>query len=375
MPFTAATMVPGDLFDSAARLASACDARFGRLVDPADRVALLAEVWREIAGLGWPSVAIPEEAGGAGGTLRDVAALVEGGARSALALPIASAFGVVPILLAGAGDAGTRLLAGIAAGTHRVAAAIAPIHTAAAGAPMSARWSAGEPRISGAMIGVECPPEATQVLVACTVEGEAVLLLLAQDDARVGLRRHERIDSRPTVDLHFGEDRLLDGAVLARGEAVGRAAKKAIRAGALLSCVEAAAAMGALLEQTIGYLSNRVQFDAPLASFQVLRHRVADLYVAQENARALVSDLLERIASSDRWPDRELDLAKLHIGPASRRFAAATIQLHGGMGMTEELPASRLAKRLFMVEFEYGDSSFHEARLLADGRQHADGVA
>jgi alkylation response protein AidB-like acyl-CoA dehydrogenase len=371
MPFTAATMVPGDLFDSAARLASACDVRFARLVDPADRAALLAEVWREIAGLGWPSVAIPEEAGGAGGTLRDVAALVEGGARSALALPIASAFGVVPILLAGAGDAGRRLLAGIAAGTHRVAAAIAPIHTAAAGAPMSARWSAGEPRISGAMIGVECPPEATQVLVACAVEGEAVLQLLPRDDDRVTLRRHERIDSRPTVDLHFGEDRLLDGAVLARGEAVGRATEKAIRAGALLSCVEAVAAMGALLEQTIGYLSNRVQFDAPLASFQVLRHRVADLYVAQENARALVSDLLERIASSDRWPDRELDLAKLHIGPASRRFAAAAIQLHGGMGMTEELPASRLAKRLFMVEFEYGDSSFHEARLLAVG-QHPD---
>ena len=118
-----------------------------------------------------------------------------------------------------------------------------------------------------------------------------------------------------------------------------------------------------LLEQTIAYLNERVQFDARLASFQVLRHRVADLYVAQENARALVSGLLDRVAEGE-WPERELDLAKLHLGLASRRFAAATIQLHGGMGMTEELPASRLAKRLLMVEFEYGGTPFHETRLL-----------
>ena len=125
--------------------------------------------------------------------------------------------------------------------------------------------------------------------------------------------------------------------------------------------------MGALLEQTIAYLTSRVQFDAPLASFQALRHKVADLYVAQENARAMVAGLLEQIDEPGRWPARELDLAKLYLGPASRRFAAGTIQLHGGMGMTEELPASRLAKRLLMVEFEYGDTAFQEARLLREG--------
>ena len=364
MPFTAAPMTPGDLFDSAAKLASACDARFARLVHPQNRSALLAEVWREVSDLGWPSVAIPEDAGGAGGTLRDVAALVEGCARSALALPIASAFGVVPILLGGAGDAGRDLLTGIAAGTHRVAAAIAPVHSSAAGSSLSACWSDGMPRMTGAMIGVECPPEATHILVACPVEGEAVLLCLARDDARVSFRHHERIDCRPTIDFHFGQDLLLEGTLLARGAAVDQATAKAMRAGAFLVCVEAVGAMGALLEQTIAYLNTRVQFDVPLSSFQVLRHKVADLYAIQENARALVADLLDQVASHDAWPNRELDIAKLYLGPASRSFAAGTIQLHGGMGMTEELPASRLAKRLLMVEFEYGDTAFHETRLL-----------
>lgn len=365
MPFAAAPMTPGDLYESAARLAASCDARFARLADPKDRAALLAETWREVTALGWPSVAIAESAGGAGGTLRDVAALVEGAARSALALPLASAFGVVPILLGAAGGRGRDLLAGVAAGTHRIAAGIDPIHALASGSPMSACWSGDAPRLTGAMIGIECPPDATHLLLACTIADEVVLLLLERDDGRIAVRQHERIDCRPTIDILFGEDRVLDGALIARGAAVARARERAIRAGAFLACVEAVGAMGAMLEQTIEYLNGRVQFDAPLSSFQALRHKVAELYAAQENARALVSGLLDEIGGSEAWPERELDMAKLYFGPASHRFAAGIIQLHGGMGMTEELAASRLAKRLLMVEFEYGGTPFHEERLLA----------
>jgi alkylation response protein AidB-like acyl-CoA dehydrogenase len=270
-------------------------------------------------------------------------------------------------MLEAAGKAGVAALTGIAAGTQRIAVAFAPIHGEAAGSHFLASWDGAAPRLGGALIGVDCPPGVTGVLVATAIEGEPALLLLAQEARRMGLRHHERIDGRPTVDLGFGSDIRLDGALLARGTSVGRAMAHAMRAGALLTCVEAVGAMGALLEHTIAYLNDRVQFDNRLSSFQVLRHRVADLYVTQENARALVSGLLDRIAAGE-WPERELDLAKLHLGLASRRFAAATVQLHGGMGMTEELPASRLAKRLLMVEFEYGGTPFHEARLLEADR-------
>ncbi len=367
MAFSATPMVPGDLFESAAKLASACDARFARQAEPKDRAALLAATWQEVVALGWPSVAVPEACGGAGGTLRDVAALVEGGARAALALPLASALGVVPVLLDGIGTAGQDLLRGIAAGTHHVAAATDAIH----GDAFGAGWAGDAPRLSGAVVGIDCPPALTHVLLACTIDGEDVLLAMARDDARLSFQAHERIDCRPTIDVRFDGNTPLAGNVLARGPAVGRAVQRAVRAGTLLACVEAVAAMGAALEQAIAYLKERVQFDAPLSSFQVLRHRVADLYAEQESARALVSDLIEQVAASPDWPERDIDLAKLHLGPASRRFAAAIIQLHGGMGMTEELAASRLAKRLLMVEFEYGDTAFHEARLLAAARAAA----
>jgi alkylation response protein AidB-like acyl-CoA dehydrogenase len=367
MPFSAAPMVPGDLFESASRLALARDPAFARLPRPEERAAFLAEAWDEVAALGWPSVAVPEAAGGAGGTLRDVAALVEGGARGALALPLASALGVAPILLEAAGQGGMPLLAGLAEGAARVAAALEPLHGAASGSPFATSLEGAAPRLSGALIGVDGTPGVTHLLVATAIEGEPVLLAVDRSDARVRLWHHERIDARPTLDLGFGDGAVLDGTLLARGPAIAEAMARAMRAGALLVCVEAVGVMGALLEQTIAYLNERVQFDARLASFQVLRHRVADLYVVQENARALVSGLLDRVAEG-QWPEREIDLAKLHLGLASRRFAAATIQLHGGMGMTEELLASRLAKRLLMVEFEYGDTPFHEAHLLETQR-------
>lgn len=364
MAFSAMPMVPGDLFESAAKLAAACDGRFARLAEPAERAALLDETWGEVARLGWPAVMVPEATGGAGGELRDVAALAEGSARSALALPIGSACGVVPMLLGAAGEAAAELLAGIAAGTHRTAAAIAPIHADGAGARLTMRRAGGPILAAGALIGVECPPAPTHLLIAGDIDGEASLLVvtLAAHDAEV--RRHERIDFRPTLDLHVPDERPLVASVLACGPAMRDATARAIGCGAFLACVEAAAAMGALLEQTIAYLSSRVQFDAPLSTFQVLRHRVAELYAEQERARAHVADLIERIAAGE-WPEREISLAKVHFGEAARRFGATTIQLHGGMGMTEELAATRLAKRLLMIEFEYGDSAFHEARLLA----------
>jgi alkylation response protein AidB-like acyl-CoA dehydrogenase len=127
----------------------------------------------------------------------------------------------------------------------------------------------------------------------------------------------------------------------------------------------AVSAMGAALEQTVGYLNTRVQFGQPLASFQALRHRTVDLYVAYETARALMRHLLEQAEAGTPWAARELSLAKLHIGPAARAFAKEVIQLHGGMGLTEELAAVRLAKRLLLVEFEYGDSITRAEALLA----------
>ncbi len=366
MAFVAPPMLPGDLFDAASRLAASAGARLAATHDAKARSELLVVLWNEVAELGWPALTVPEEAGGVGGRLADIAALAEGAARSALLLPVSSVCGIVPLLLAAAGEAGIPVLRGIAEGRYRVASAIASVHTQSGCASARAGRSDGMLRLSGCLAGVETLPDATHYVVACEVEGEAGLVLLPQNCQSLALRHYERIDARATVDLCLDGVDLPEDALLAQGRAVEIAIGRTVEAGALLVCVEAVGAMGALLEQTIAYLLDRIQFGEPLASLQVLRHRTVDLYVALESARAMIAHLVDRASSGTNWPSRELALAKQHMGQASRRFAASTIQLHGGMGMTDELPSSRLAKRLLMVEFEYGDAAHHEALLLGD---------
>ncbi|WP_158292148.1 acyl-CoA dehydrogenase family protein [Paracraurococcus ruber] len=334
MPFDPRPMLPGDAYDAARRFAEASAATLAPLHEPAARAAELATQWAALLELGWPGMLVPEAQGGAGGTLLDLAALAEGAGSVALALPLAACCGVAPTLLAGQ-DA---LLAELAAGRLQPCVALAGGITLEAG------------RLSGRALGVETPPRPSHALLAV----EDALYLLDLGTPGAAFTRHERIDGRLTLDL----DLQGASAQLLAAEA-GTSVARACDLGALLSCVEAVAAMGTLIRQTIDYLLQRQQFGTALASFQALRHRVAEMYVAWRNLTGLVQAALREPG----WEN--IAFAKLRLGEAGRFVAEQAIQVHGGMGMTEELPATRLARRILMAEFEWGDRHVHAARLLA----------
>jgi alkylation response protein AidB-like acyl-CoA dehydrogenase len=350
MPFAATPLIPGDLFDSAARLAKTSDTRLALLADVPARAALLATLWDEAFALGWPAVMIPEDQGGAGGSLEDLVAIIDGAGRAALPLPLAATCGVLPVMLPDA--AAAQVLPYVASGAWRVAPAFAMLQRDPRQPGASAN---AQLRLTGALIGLEAPPGSTHLLLQCPVDGVPSLLLLPTDG--LPLRHFERLDGRPSIDVALDGVTLPASALLARGEAVAAAASAAQSLGALLVCVEAVAAMGVLIEQVVDYLSNRIQFGETLSRFQVLRHATVDLYTRQEAARAMVLELVAR--PSNR---RSLHLAKLHLGRVSRSVAQDAIQLHGGMGLTDELPASRMIKRLLTIEFDFGDQTHHAAK-------------
>jgi alkylation response protein AidB-like acyl-CoA dehydrogenase len=125
------------------------------------------------------------------------------------------------------------------------------------------------------------------------------------------------------------------------------------------------AALAALIRHTVSHLKERHQFGVALSSFQALRHRTADMYVRYLAARGL---LVHAFAEHDRMaPDlsRTLQLMKVSLAESARACAEAAIQMHGGMGMSEEVLATRLAQRLITSEFRYGDRLLHSARLLS----------
>jgi alkylation response protein AidB-like acyl-CoA dehydrogenase len=358
MPFTATPLIAGDAHDLAARIAAEADAEMAQLADPVAEAACLARIWSRIVELGWTAIAVPEEAGGVGGSLMDLAALAGGAGRAALPLPVAGACAVVPHLLGAA--PGHPILAAVATGEARMAAILPCAARDRGAAPLALE----DGRLGGSAVGVETPPDPTHVLL---VLGDALVLLPA-DAPGITRATSLRIDRRLTADWSFASVPVGGPQVLARGEAVVRCAEEARDLGALLTCVEATSALGALIEQTIAHLSTRVQFGAPLGTNQALRHRVAEMYVEYETLRGLVGHALRKAEEAGRPAWHDVAFAKLRLGHAGRFIAQAAIQCHGGMGMTDGLPATRLARRVMMAEHEYGDRAFQARRLLEAGR-------
>jgi len=368
MPFLATPLVGGDAFEMAQRIGLDADRELATLADPVDQAACLRRYWDRIAELGWMATAVPEELGGAGGSLADLAALAGGAGRGGLALPVVLSCAVVPMLLAITGEDRRTILADAATGQARICVIFPGAACDEAMQSPKLTVSDGHLTLDGAVAGIETPPDPTHLLLVCG-ETDPVLLLIPADARGVACTRYQRIDGRLAGDWTFGKVTVESDWILARGAAVAWRAEEACDLGALLTCIEGVSAMGAIIEQTIGYLSERVQFGVPLSSFQALRHRVAEMYVEYENLRGLVSQALRAASASDRLPWRDIAFAKLRLGEAGRFVAQEAIQCHGGMGMTEALPAIRLARRVMMAEFEYGDRTFHANRLLVDARQ------
>ncbi|WP_165585571.1 acyl-CoA dehydrogenase family protein [Roseococcus sp. SYP-B2431] len=353
MGFETKPVIGGEMYEMASRFATEAGEELAAIAEAHAQAACIGRHWAGIAELGWMATAIPETEGGAGGDLADLASLAAGAGRAALALPVAASCGVVPVLLAG-----HPILADVASGKARVAAILPGAARDADGKALSAAKA-----LDGDAVGVETPPDPTHVALAIGGD-EAVLLLVPTGAAGLQTATYLRIDWRLAADFHFGHVAIQPEWIVARGAQAMRRAEAARDVGALLTGVECVSAMGALVEQTIHYLLNRVQFGQPLATYQALRHRVAEMYVEYETLRGIVSRAL-RAAQSGEEASQAISFAKLRLGEAGRAVAESAIQCHGGMGMTEELPANRLCKRLMMAEFEFGNRVFHATRLLA----------
>ena len=124
--------------------------------------------------------------------------------------------------------------------------------------------------------------------------------------------------------------------------------------------------MEAIFAATLEYLKTRNQFGAPIGKFQALQHRMADMYIHLEQARSMALLAAVKLGSGDAHERRRIvSAAKFRVGQAAKFVGQQAVQLHGGMGVTDELPAAHHFKRLTMIELSLGDSDHHLARFIA----------
>jgi alkylation response protein AidB-like acyl-CoA dehydrogenase len=124
--------------------------------------------------------------------------------------------------------------------------------------------------------------------------------------------------------------------------------------------------MDALFAATLDYLKTRKQFGTPIGGFQALQHRMADMYIHLEQARSMAMLAAARMSCGDAEERRRVvSAAKVRIGHAAKFIGQQAVQLHGGMGVTDELPAAHHFKRLTMIEMTLGDVDHHLERFTA----------
>jgi alkylation response protein AidB-like acyl-CoA dehydrogenase len=215
-------------------------------------------------------------------------------------------------------------------------------------------------------------PAADVLLVSARTAGEP------QDAAGVSLFRVPRgtpglaLDAYPTIDGQRAADVYLQGVTVPASNRLGAegAALPAIEAaldlGLAALCAEAVGVMQALVDATVQYVQTRQQFGQPIGRFQALQHRIADMLIHLEQARSM-SYLAALRCSDDNVTERRkaLSAAKAVVGQAARYVSQQAVQLHGGMGMTDELIVSHWFKRLTAADLMFGDSDAHLQRFAA----------
>jgi alkylation response protein AidB-like acyl-CoA dehydrogenase len=196
-------------------------------------------------------------------------------------------------------------------------------------------------------------------------DANGVTLLLVDAKAPgLTIERFATLDARNAADLRLHNVTVpADAVVGAVGGALPLLDKAIDRATAML-CAEAAGAIEALIDMTAEHLKTRKQFGAPLAKFQVLQHRIADMLIAAEQVKSMACAAAMAIDGADEALRRRLvSAAKVVCGQAGRQVGQAAIQLHGAMGMTDESRVGHYAKRLLVIQQLFGDASHHLQRL------------
>lgn len=319
--------------------------------------------WRHYAELGWLALALPEEHGGMGGGAREAALLMDAVGRGLLLEPFLASVILCGGLIAGAGNDAQKaeLLPAIAAGDLLMSFA----HLDDADEPCRSVMEGTSHRITGQKRRVLQGTAADRLIVSARGEQDKIgLFLLHPEQAGVAVRPYRLIDERMAADMEFTG---------ARAEAMGPPDARPIIAavmdhGTAAVCAEALGAIAVVNADSLRFVKERHQFGAPIGSFQVIQHRLVDMFIAEQEARAITMAALTALDLSA--PDAFLlvSAAKVRVDEAARFIGENAIQLHGGIGMTEELPLGHYFKRLLLLRSLFNGRDWHLDRLAGRTR-------
>ncbi len=338
-----------------------------------------AQAWQGLADLGLTGLAVPEAQGGMGFGPVDAMVVMEELGRGIVAEPFAAVSLVATsLLIAGHAPSAALWLQAIAEGKERVVLAhqersaryrLAHVET-------TATHSGGNWQLNGVKTMVPAGAHAGAFIVPARVSGapgEAsgiALFLVSKGEAGVTVAEHGTQDGACAAQVTLANASAIE--LLPAGEAFA-ALEHALDIGIAALCAEAVGAMDKLVAITVEYMNTRKQFGVTIASFQALRHRMADVKMQLELARSMSYFATLKLGEPAPARRRALAQAKMQLGQSMRFVGQQCVQLHGGIAMTDEYIASHYFKRLTVMEMTYGDT-LHQLGEVSARMQATAGV-
>jgi alkylation response protein AidB-like acyl-CoA dehydrogenase len=337
------------LGDAAQRFGKDRYALASRLRLPAAQRRFDADNWRDIAQMGWLGIASSEQDGGLGLRVGSVAALAQAAGRWGINEPIVStgAVGADIIRLHASPGQRQQWVPALLEGRLRVACAFAG---------ENARVHAAQARLHG-RCDVVPDADVADLLLVEVVTGDACTWFAVEATA-AGLRRiaHPLADGRGAASLHF------DGCE-AQPLPAGGGSHTALLA-SLAAAADSVGAMEAAFALTLEHVKTRRQFGVTLGSHQVVSHRMVDMYLRLEESRAVLAQAAASLQESGEPAAGDVHAAKAFVGRQARLLTQEAVQLHGGLGITEECGASHCLRRAIVNEQLHGTTAWHLRRFM-----------
>ncbi len=335
------------------------------------------EHWRLFAGQGWLALPFAEEDGGMGGSAADLAVIMEEFGRANVVepyLPTAVLCGGLIAALA-EGERRAGLLGPLMAGELQLACAQAEPDSRynLAAVATTARAEGDGVRLDGAKIAVLNAAAADRLLVVAresggTTDRDGVSVFLVDADAAGLVRRdHAGVDGRRGAELDLAGVAVPASARLGPAGGALPALEAVVDRATVGVAAEAVGALEVLLEKTVEYSKTRKQFGAAIGTFQALQHRMADMFIECQLARSVT--IMAAMTLDGGAPDarkaKAVSAAKSRVGRAIRKVGHEAVQIHGGVGMTDELDVGHLFRRVVALEAMFGNADHHTARYAS----------
>lgn len=330
--------------------------------------------WALFAELGWLALPIQEAYGGLGGNLVDTMVLQQELGKGLVVEPYIATVLLAANLLQKLGTEAQKqeLLAPVVAGESKLALAFAEGGDSfdVTQTTTTATKTGDGYVISGHKAVVLGAESADQLLVVARTSGLAgqtagiSVFLVSPHQSGVSLRGYPTNDGHRAADVHLEHVQVPASSVIgAEGEALG-VIQSVLNEAIVALGAEAVGVMDKLLAATTEYVKTREQFGQQIARFQVVQHRLADMFMECEQSRSLLYFAALQLAEGSAEADRIAAMLKVKIGNAARFVGQQAVQLHGGMGITDELDVGHFFKRLTSINSQLGSRDYHLNRMI-----------